>query len=1365
MEPTVDKQLVNIDLSKGMDERSRPELMGSITTVENLVCDQTGAWVKRPGHVGGIVSDATSGTGTEPVYPKKIVSLVTGWGVIADGGYLLHKQEQQDKFRQRQQLMDWSATGAYIGSSGPNSISATAGAYIAAGTSCTTHDAVVQGVTAVGGNIQFMVTLYERDTGVEYSYNVPGTIGSVPVGQSILAAFVADRYLHVYAPVVVGGHAGDLNVFIIDSQSDMPATGATLTPVTIVSVGGDSFGLTDVLGGPTHAFVMMHDITTTITTVYRVAASSGSVSHSAAQTATVAYTSMAFNPSMGHLWLMAAHSSSCPVTALSSSDLSTVVADYLTTKPGTYLSVDDSDGLLFVYPTVETFGATTFAAFKVYAGAGGGAATLSYGVYGWRLISQPFFNQTASKHYVHAVKVDTAYSSAQSEIASHAIIDLSSHTGLYDVSSVWSSVRIACVLEPFNGINGRTSLLRYSGNDTDVTAFFGYQSAQRTSAVVAMRLRLSDASAYGVAQFSGSTQIAHGGINSYDGRNLVEQGFADYLFTSLAVNATAGNLNGSYRYVTVIRHVDANGASTYSRTFGPVSAVNVAAATGKNTLTIQPWGVTNRDSGQLDSIPIIELYRTKNAGTQYYLCASSQRGMSSSTTASVQQLTIDATSGLFSVQDNLSDTVLAAQAIMYRQPGTTNAPADRYMAPSCKFMVQHKDRLFCVDPYGMRVYYSSFFVDGEAAWFNPAFNFFVHAGHGPITGLASMDGRLFVFKRDLVFVVDGDGPGESGPVGNEFSPPQALASRYGCIDHRSIVNTPQGIFYRSTRGFELINRQLKVDWIGERVQNTSNAYPVTTGACLGPDARIHITIVEEENATGVYDIPGVELVYDLAADTWSVCKYTGQYTGNYPGAMQSVGVIHEDGVEKIAYAEEFFGVRVADDTTGLDLATTYVPWTIETGWIKQGPQARQRISGILLLAKKQAGANHAMRISLAYDYVDSYTQTLVWEPDVLNTLAIEELLLKPETQLVLAIRVKIEEIIPSDTGTYPVGTGLGAQLLGITAEATPVHNAPFANRGVVGQLVFMPVVSGISPASGGSGGGTPVSIFGTGFTAATLITIGGQSVTSLVYVSSNLVTAVTPSGTVGAQDVVAINSGGAGTQAGAFTYTSALFDPATLTANLWVKPAFVPASPWQSQPSEGASEWMGSFLTSGVAPTAGSLNGYAVADFAPGQGLYCSEAHSQILFTPSAGGIYVLLYPRNAQAYTGNPYDNASVISDLSSYMGIHTSASGLSAWVYDGSFKDTVPIAVGTGYHLACMRWDGVNLGMAVDSGAETTRAAGPLTFSATFSGMALGINASAGAIFDGIIAEVLCFPYTPSNTDRTNFRSYCNTKYSLSL
>ncbi len=1035
----LEKQIVDIALGHGMDERARPELMSNITTMENMVQDQTGAWVKRPGLATGPVEDA-SGTGVAVVYPSKVLSMVNGWGCVGDYGRLHHMQTGRGTLRARQYHMDLSAThAAFIGSSGPASQDATVGVGIKSSASSSTHDAHVSKgvqrykVLSSSYTTTDKLTVCERSSGVEYVYDLaaitPPAANYYP-GREAFLTFVGDRFLHLY---VSGIFSNDyfVTLYIIDTLGPMPANEAAITVSHAVAtqVAG-ALTLMDVVGGVYNSWVLVKNSVSGECTVYEYS-NDGSVTDSAALGLNDFYDTMCLDEANHNLWFMIG-GATITLMALSTALLATTrVAKFTSTDPGTYISANSADAsLCIVYQTTKTFGGTTIDTVQVNNMVAGSGVTTVVGLaMGWTVRSKPFYMAQSNRHYIQLSKYDTI-----NTISAHVIADISTFTQYATNTSglqlPYGSFRVACNLEPYSAIQNSSGTRYYpqhyqSQTGYEASAVIQYQAAQRVAGVAFVRLRLQDPSAYGTANFSGSTYFAHGGLNSYDGRNLIDQGFSDMPVLNKASSAVVGNLDGSYRYVAVFRHVDANGVSSYSRTFGPVAAVNVAGSTGKNTITLQAHSLTNKDDAIGDSVPFVELYRTKNGGTVFYLCATSQTDISSSATSSVQQLAANTTTGLLTVLDNLSDTTLASQAVMFRQPGTTNAPADRYPSPACKIVTQHKDRLFCVDPYGQRVYYSSFFVDGEAAWFNPAFNFYVHAGTGPITALASMDGRLFVFKRDAVFVVDGDGPGEAGPTGNEFSPPQSLASRYGCIDHRSVVATPSGIVYRSTRGIEMIDRSLKVTWIGERVQNTCDAYPYTHGACLGPDARVHIIVAAADVTTPAPSVLGVEMMYDISADSWSVNKFTG--TNSLYGAhKQSVAVVNANGTEEVVYANGYVGLAIQDDSTCLDAGQFYTPMKIETGWIKQGPQARQRVTDLLLLAKKRSGSNHALKLSIAYNYSDSYTQTHTFEPGVINALSMEELNIQPSTQQVLAIRLKLEDLAPasinivSSTDTTPI---------------------------------------------------------------------------------------------------------------------------------------------------------------------------------------------------------------------------------------------------------------------------------------------------------------------------------------------------------
>lgn len=83
-----------------------------------------------------------------------------------------------------------------------------------------------------------------------------------------------------------------------------------------------------------------------------------------------------------------------------------------------------------------------------------------------------------------------------------------------------------------------------------------------------------------------------------------------------------------------------------------------------------------------------------------------------------------------------------------------------------------------------------------------------------------------------------------------------------------------------------------------------------------------------------------------------------------------------------------------------------------------------------------------------------------------------------------------------------------------------------------------PTVTGVSPNSGATGGGTPVTITGTNFASGATVTFGTAAATSIVVSSSTTITAVTPAGTAGAVTVTVTVGGHSGSLASGFTYAA-----------------------------------------------------------------------------------------------------------------------------------------------------------------------------------------------------------------------------------
>ena len=94
-----------------------------------------------------------------------------------------------------------------------------------------------------------------------------------------------------------------------------------------------------------------------------------------------------------------------------------------------------------------------------------------------------------------------------------------------------------------------------------------------------------------------------------------------------------------------------------------------------------------------------------------------------------------------------------------------------------------------------------------------------------------------------------------------------------------------------------------------------------------------------------------------------------------------------------------------------------------------------------------------------------------------------------------------------------------------------------------------PTVTAISPASGPTSGGTPVTITGTGFLTGSMVKLGGTAATGVTVVSSTSITATTAAHPSGVVDVVVTNSDTqSGTLPQSFTYTAISNPTPTVTA-------------------------------------------------------------------------------------------------------------------------------------------------------------------------------------------------------------------------
>ena len=119
----------------------------------------------------------------------------------------------------------------------------------------------------------------------------------------------------------------------------------------------------------------------------------------------------------------------------------------------------------------------------------------------------------------------------------------------------------------------------------------------------------------------------------------------------------------------------------------------------------------------------------------------------------------------------------------------------------------------------------------------------------------------------------------------------------------------------------------------------------------------------------------------------------------------------------------------------------------------------------------------------------------------------------------------------SITAVTPAGSAGTASVVVTTLQGSNVANSLFT-------YVAPPTVTGISPASGTTLGGTSVTITGTNFTGATGVTIGGAAATNVTIVNATTITATTAARSAGTASVVVTTPGGGNAANTLYTYVT-----------------------------------------------------------------------------------------------------------------------------------------------------------------------------------------------------------------------------------
>lgn len=442
----------------------------------------------------------------------------------------------------------------------------------------------------------------------------------------------------------------------------------------------------------------------------------------------------------------------------------------------------------------------------------------------------------------------------------------------------------------------------------------------------------------------------------YDGSNVTELGFAlvtEGLSGSFNYGTNDGTRNidaatngvansSSFSYAVIPEWTDAQGNRELGSTAAQLNAT-LFGTTGSVTLTWPTIVHTMRDGSNAPDIRFA-VYRSGPNGSVLQRVDDPSTPILNSTG-----------SDQVSYTDGVSELVRAFGEELYLLTERPNL-----MVTSPAFMTANGDRLWAAglegQPLGVAI--SKLRLGGAVA-FNGDAGTSVDAAKGPITRLHGMDSSVIAFKRTGMQQVPlALNPTNAIDDTTDFPSAAPVVSNAGVPLQGTVIEvageSTQGLmFWSDLLGARLIDRGLNNQNVGWPVAAFDDH---TVVAGLSPRGS---------NAARLYTAQGETLSLDTRFNLWST--FPNQYA-------VSATSWNDRAVYAIADGRCF----VETPDVYLDGGTPY-SMVIETGWIPLADTIQGLGQVWEVFVRGNYYSPHVLRIELAYDYQDSYTQTVEFD--------------------------------------------------------------------------------------------------------------------------------------------------------------------------------------------------------------------------------------------------------------------------------------------------------------------------------------------------------------------------------------------------
>jgi hypothetical protein len=319
---------------------------------------------------------------------------------------------------------------------------------------------------------------------------------------------------------------------------------------------------------------------------------------------------------------------------------------------------------------------------------------------------------------------------------------------------------------------------------------------------------------------------------------------------------------------------------------------------------------------------------------------------------------------------------------------------------------------------------------------------------------------------------------------------------------------------------------------GTNITVYGSGFDGTTQILIGNVPLENITVVDAWTITGTTGVSTYG-VYNVVATTGTtVLQVTNGFTYSVDDTFSLISI-------SPSYGSAVGGNTVTFTGTCFDTNTTFtiggaavtdvviIDAGTATGTAPAGSAGRvnvaaqQGVTESTLTAAYQYIAVSITSVSPSFDYVGGGAAAQItgvgFEPDATITIGGTAL---------------VDPVIVSDTiitGTIPAGLLGPANIIATKGVDSAVVTDKF-------QYIAAFVATSISPLTGYAAGGTAITITGTGFSSGAIVTIGGNTCSSVTVASATSITAIAPQGVVGVANVVVSQFGGSSIIVNGFTY-------------------------------------------------------------------------------------------------------------------------------------------------------------------------------------------------------------------------------------